>query len=74
MFRNADEYRAEMRRIENEQKRRHDDIMKDYRTKLDKYAKEAEADKKEAKRQIDEMRKHNEVYFSKFEATLRCLF
>ncbi|PAV64191.1 hypothetical protein WR25_22013 [Diploscapter pachys] len=49
-----------MRRIEQEQKRHHDIIMKDYKAKLDKYAKEAEADKKEAKRQIDEMRKHNE--------------
>ncbi|PAV59355.1 hypothetical protein WR25_21398 [Diploscapter pachys] len=48
-----------MERIENEQKKRHDDIVKDYRAKLDKYAKGAEADKKEAKRQIDEMRKHN---------------
>ncbi|PAV76938.1 hypothetical protein WR25_18748 isoform I [Diploscapter pachys] len=58
--RNADKYRAEMRRIEQEQKRHHDNIMNDYRAKLDKYAKEAEADKKEAKRQMDEMRKHNE--------------
>ena len=52
-----------MRRIEEEQQRRHDDTTKDYRAKLDKYVKEAEANRKEEKRQMDETRKRNEVYF-----------